>query len=105
MKKALKAAVFGLFLTATPWVGAASAADSAPVKIGFVTTLTTPAAVIGTDMKNGFDLALEHIGREMGGRKGGMSPGHGRGRRRWQSWAWFSAVAEAPRPSGPAWAS
>jgi branched-chain amino acid transport system substrate-binding protein len=69
MKKALKAAAYGLFLTATPWLGTASAADSAPVKIGFVTTLTTPAAVIGNDMKNGFDLALEHIGGEMGGRK------------------------------------
>ena len=36
------------------------------VKIGFVTTLTTPAGVIGEDMKNSVTLALEHIGGKMG---------------------------------------
>ena len=36
------------------------------VKIGFVTTLTTPAGVIGEDMQNSVDLALEHIGNKMG---------------------------------------
>lgn len=39
-------------------------ADS--VKIGFITTLTTPAAVIGEDMKNSVELALEHIDNKMG---------------------------------------
>jgi len=39
-------------------------ADS--VKIGFVTTLTTPAGVIGEDMKNSVMLALDHIGNKMG---------------------------------------
>ena len=39
-------------------------ADS--VKIGFITTLTTPAGVIGADMKNSVELALEHIGNKMG---------------------------------------
>ena len=39
-------------------------ADS--VKIGFVTTLTTPAAVIGNDMKNAVELAVEHLGGKMG---------------------------------------
>ena len=39
-------------------------ADS--VKIGFITTLTTPAGVIGEDMKNSVMLALEHIGNKMG---------------------------------------
>jgi branched-chain amino acid transport system substrate-binding protein len=42
------------------------AAQAAEVKIGFVTTLTTPAGVIGADMKNSVDLALEHIGNKMG---------------------------------------
>jgi branched-chain amino acid transport system substrate-binding protein len=41
-------------------------AHAASVKIGFVTTLTTPAGVIGEDMKNSVDLALEHIGNKMG---------------------------------------
>ncbi len=36
------------------------------VKIGFVTTLTTPAGVIGEDMKNSVELALEHIDNKMG---------------------------------------
>ena len=41
-------------------------ADS--VKIGFVTTLTTPAGVIGEDMKNAVNLAREHLGGKMAGR-------------------------------------
>ncbi|WP_240453781.1 ABC transporter substrate-binding protein [Chachezhania antarctica] len=39
-------------------------ADTA--KIGFVTTLTTPAAVIGNDMKNAAELAREHLGGKAG---------------------------------------
>jgi branched-chain amino acid transport system substrate-binding protein len=42
------------------------AAQADSVKIGFVTTLTTPAGVIGEDMKNSVNLALEHIGNKMG---------------------------------------
>jgi len=38
------------------------------VKIGFVTTLTTPAAVIGEDMVNAVNLAVEHLGGKMAGR-------------------------------------
>lgn len=45
--------------------GPAAAADA--VKIGFVTTLTTGAAVIGNDMKNAVELALEHMGGKMSG--------------------------------------
>ncbi len=44
----------------------ASAALAAEVKIGFVTTLTTPAAVIGNDMKDAVDLAVEDMGGKMG---------------------------------------
>ena len=43
----------------------AAAADS--IKIGFVTTLSGPTAVIGNDMRNAFELALDHLGRKMGG--------------------------------------
>ena len=39
-------------------------ADTA--KIGFVTTLTTGAAVIGKDMENAVNLALEHLGGKAG---------------------------------------
>jgi branched-chain amino acid transport system substrate-binding protein len=41
-------------------------AQAESVKIGFITTLTTPAGVIGADMKNSVELALEHIGYKMG---------------------------------------
>ncbi|MEM7293373.1 MAG: ABC transporter substrate-binding protein [Pseudomonadota bacterium] len=60
LKKTLSAAAIAAAVSAT---GLAQA-DS--VKIGFVTTLTTPAAVIGEDMKNSVELALEHIGNKMG---------------------------------------
>ncbi len=44
----------------------APAASAEKIKIGFVTTLTTGAAVIGKDMQNAVELALDHIGRKMG---------------------------------------
>ena len=45
---------------------ASTSAYSAGVKLGFVTTLSTPAAVIGNDMRDAVELALEHIGHKMG---------------------------------------
>ena len=36
------------------------------VKIGFITTLTTSAGVIGKDMKDAVELAVEHINGKMG---------------------------------------
>lgn len=47
-------------------IAAATQAGAAEIKIGFVTTLTTGAAVIGKDMKNAVDLAVEQIGGKMG---------------------------------------
>jgi branched-chain amino acid transport system substrate-binding protein len=44
----------------------ASGASADTIKIGFVTTLTTPTAVIGKDMQDAVELALDHIGRKMG---------------------------------------
>jgi branched-chain amino acid transport system substrate-binding protein len=44
----------------------ADAADS--IKIGFVSTFSGPTAVIGNDMRNSFELALDHLGRKMGGK-------------------------------------
>src|SRR5437867_12964402 len=38
------------------------------VKIGFISTFTGPAAVIGNHMRNSFELALDHLGRKMGGK-------------------------------------
>src|SRR5437899_2178019 len=44
----------------------AMAADS--IKIGFVSTFSGPTAVIGNDMRNSFELALDHLDRKMGGK-------------------------------------
>jgi branched-chain amino acid transport system substrate-binding protein len=37
------------------------------IKIGFITTLSGPAGVIGKHMKDSVDLAIEHLGGKMGG--------------------------------------
>jgi branched-chain amino acid transport system substrate-binding protein len=44
----------------------AAAADT--IKVGFVSTFSGPTAVIGNDMRNSFELALDHLGRKMGGK-------------------------------------
>src|SRR5205085_4756953 len=42
-------------------------AQQRSVKIGFISTFSGPTAVIGNDMRNSFELALDHLGRRMGG--------------------------------------
>jgi branched-chain amino acid transport system substrate-binding protein len=42
-------------------------AQNKSVKIGFVSTFSGPTAVMGNDMRNSFELALDHLGRKMGG--------------------------------------
>jgi len=37
------------------------------LKIGFITTLSGPQGVIGADMKNSVELALDHLNRKVGG--------------------------------------
>lgn len=58
MKKLLASLLGGTLL--------ATSSMAADVKIGFVTTLTTPAAVIGKDMENAVNLAMEHLGGKAG---------------------------------------
>src|SRR5258705_13369810 len=55
------AAAAALLLSASP----AGAADK--VKIGFVTTLSGPAGVIGKHMKDSAELALSMLGGKIGG--------------------------------------
>jgi branched-chain amino acid transport system substrate-binding protein len=43
------------------------AAAAGTIKIGFVSTFSGPTAVIGNDMRNSFELALDHLGRKIGG--------------------------------------
>ncbi|MBO0764763.1 MAG: ABC transporter substrate-binding protein [Hyphomicrobiaceae bacterium] len=62
MKKLLLATAAALAVGAAP-----ASAQSKSVKIGFVSTFSGPTAVIGNDMRNAFELALDHMGRKMGG--------------------------------------
>ena len=62
MRKTLLAAGAAILLAA----GAAQAQQTS-IKIGFVSTFSGPTAVIGNDMRNSFELALDHMGRKMGG--------------------------------------
>src|SRR5471030_1514873 len=62
MRKALLAASAAILLAAGPVT-----AKQKTIKIGFVSTFSGPVAVIGEDMRNSFELALDHMGRKMGG--------------------------------------
>src|SRR6202162_1534540 len=62
MRKTLLAASAVLLLAAGP-----AMAQQKTIKIGFVSTFSGPVAAIGNDMRNSFELALDHMGRKMGG--------------------------------------
>src|SRR3954454_20454903 len=62
MKKVWLATTALMLLTTGP-----APAQQKTVKIGFVSTFSGPTAVIGNDMRNSFELALDHLGRKMGG--------------------------------------
>jgi branched-chain amino acid transport system substrate-binding protein len=42
-------------------------AQQKTIKVGFVSTFSGPVAAIGNDMRNSFELGLEHHGRKLGG--------------------------------------
>ncbi len=46
---------------------AAPALAAEKVKIGFITTLSGPAGIIGKHMKDSFELGLDHVDRKVGG--------------------------------------
>src|SRR5882724_10412070 len=62
MKKAFWLAGAAALALAHPALGADT------IKIGFVSTFSGPTAAIGNDMRNSFELALDHIGRKMDGK-------------------------------------
>ncbi len=62
MRNALLAAGVSLALAAMP-----AAAQQKTIKIGFISTFSGPAAAIGNDMRNSFELGLDHHGRKIGG--------------------------------------
>lgn len=59
MKKTLLACLFATTL------GTTHAAD--PIKVGFLSTLSGPAAGLGVDIRDGFQLAMKHLNGKLGG--------------------------------------
>jgi branched-chain amino acid transport system substrate-binding protein len=56
-----------LALVAVPAMVQQAAAQEKTVKIGFISTFSGPTAAIGNDMRNAFELGLDHLGRKLGG--------------------------------------
>jgi branched-chain amino acid transport system substrate-binding protein len=50
-------------------VSSSFAQTSEPLKIGFITTLSGPSAILGQDLLDGFKLGVESVGGTLGGRK------------------------------------
>jgi branched-chain amino acid transport system substrate-binding protein len=65
MKRLLLAGCAAAALAAI--AAAPSVAQQKTVKIGFISSFSGPVAAIGTDMRNSFELALDHLGRKVGG--------------------------------------
>ena len=53
--------------TAAVFAAMPALAQQKTVKIGFISTFSGPVAAMGNDMRNSFELALDHMGRKMGG--------------------------------------
>src|SRR5579871_619962 len=72
MRKTLAAAggllaCLGVAAAIGPTLNGPALAQQKTVKIGFVSTFSGPTAVLGNDMRNSFELALDHLGRKIGG--------------------------------------
>ena len=65
MKRLLLAGCAVVALAAV--AAAPSVAQQKTVKIGFISSFSGPVAAIGNDMRNSFELALDHLGRKVGG--------------------------------------
>ncbi len=64
MRISFRALSLGLI---TALVAAAPAVAQQKLKIGFITTLSGPQGVIGEHMRQSVELALDHLGRKVGG--------------------------------------
>jgi branched-chain amino acid transport system substrate-binding protein len=53
--------------TVLAFVAGPAAAQEKTAKIGFISTFSGPPAAIGNDMRNSFELGLDHLGRKLGG--------------------------------------
>src|SRR3954454_20196689 len=62
MKRILLGTAALLALATTP-----ALAQQKTIKIGLISTFSGPPAAIGNDMRNSFELGLDHLGRKLGG--------------------------------------
>ena len=60
----IRSFVIAGLMTVSPALG--TQAESGKIKIGYVNTFSGPNAFIGNEEKDGFELALDHLGRKMG---------------------------------------
>src|SRR3984893_6376356 len=67
MIRPLIAGTAALALVAAPTMVQQASAQQKTVKIGFISTFSGPPAAIGNDMRNSFELGLDHLGRKIGG--------------------------------------
>jgi len=65
MKRSVLMGIAALALLAAPLIPAM--AQQKTVKIGFISSFSGPVAAIGNDMRNSFELGLDHLGRKLGG--------------------------------------
>jgi branched-chain amino acid transport system substrate-binding protein len=55
-----------LAIAAFGFVAAPAMAQEKTIKIGFISTFSGPAAAIGNDMRNSFEVGLDRVGRKLG---------------------------------------
>jgi len=67
--KMLVTVIAGLALAAMGTWGPAGAAERGPIKIGYTAPLTGPAAAVGKDMVNGFQMYVDEVGKRFGDRR------------------------------------
>lgn len=65
MRRRMGKLVFGLLVLVVGWNAAGRAADK--VKIGYIATMSGPAASLGQDILDGFKLGMAHTGHALGG--------------------------------------
>ena len=63
----MRALATALALSVVPGLIPGASAQQKTIKIGFIGTFSGPTAAIGNDMRNAFELGLDHLGRKLGG--------------------------------------
>src|ERR1700720_3737370 len=58
-----------MLVAAAMMLTAASAQAQDKLKVGIIATLSGPPAILGQQLRNGFSLAVKHLGGKLGGRE------------------------------------